>query len=285
MAAGALAAALALALAGCASSSVPALPAVPTTVPPVPTTGSSNSGGAFLQSVAGVTTSTSVVLGPGTSGLNGVVTGPSGPVGGAVVEVDRVTQPGVSPATDRITTAADGSWSLTGILGGAYILRAWRAPDLAITESVSIFLSQGETRPVQMQMQQYTGMVVSSSMAPDPPLVGQPSNLVVLVTNTAVDANGVVRSVPVAGTEVELTGSDAWQVNTANPTTTDNNGEAAWQLTCTATGSQPLSITVNSATTETLDHVGACQVPPPITTTTTTTSGSGSSTTSTTSHH
>jgi len=284
MAAGVLAAALALA--GCASSSVPELPAAPTTVAPVPTTSTPDSGGAFLQSVAGVTTSTSVALGPGTSGLNGVVTGPSGPVGGAVVEVDRVTRPGVTPATDRISTAADGSWSLTGILGGAYILRAWRAPDLAITQPVSIFLSQGETRPVQMQMQQYTGMVVSSSMAPDPPLVGQPSNLVVLVTNTAVDANGVVRSVPVPGTEVELTGTTAWQVNTANPTTTDNNGQAAWQLTCTSSGSQPLSVTVNSATTETLDHVGACQVPPTTTTTaaatTTTTGGSGSSTTTST---
>jgi len=279
--------AAALALAGCASSSVPELPAAPTTVPPVPTTGSIDSGGVVLQSVAGVTTSTSVALGPGTSGLNGVVTGPSGPVGGAVVEVDRVTKPGVTPATDRITTAADGSWSLTGILGGAYILRAWRAPDLAITQPVSIFLSQGESRPVQMQMQQYSGMVVSSSMAPDPPLVGEPSDLVVLVTNTTVDANGVVRSVPVPGTEVELTGSNAWQVNTANPTTTDNNGRAAWQLTCTATGSQPLSVTVNSATTETLDHVGACQLPPTTTTTTPATSttssgGSGSSTTTTT---
>ncbi|MHB1911650.1 MAG: hypothetical protein ACYCTI_06300, partial [Acidimicrobiales bacterium] len=187
-----------------------------------------------------------------------------------------------------ITTAADGSWSLTGILGGAYILRAWRAPDLAITQPISIFLAQGETRPVQMQMQQYSGMVVSSSMAPDPPLVGQPSNLVVLVTNTTVDANGVVRSVPVPGAEVELTGSGAWQVNTANPTTTDNNGQASWQLTCTASGSQALSVTVNSATTETLASVGSCQLPPTTTTTTTrtttTTGGSGSSTTSTTTH-
>ncbi|MHB1855208.1 MAG: hypothetical protein ACYCS2_09145 [Acidimicrobiales bacterium] len=273
-----------LVLAGCATSGVPDLPAVPTTVPAVPTTVSTDTGGAVLQSVAGVTTSTSVVLGPGTSGLNGAVTGPSGPVGGATVEVDRVTQPGVTPATDRITTAADGSWSLTGILGGAYILRAWRTPDLAITQPVSIFLAQGENRSVQMQMQQYTGMVVSSSMAPNPPLVGQPSNLVVLVTNTNVDANGVVRSVPVPGTEVELIGSAAWAVNTANPTTTGNNGEAAWQLTCTASGSQPLSITVNSATTETLDNVDGCQFPPTTTTTTSTTTagGSGSSTTSTT---
>lgn len=274
----------ALALAGCATSSIPELPAAPTTVPAVPTTSTPDAGASYLESVAGSATSTSVALGPGTSGLKGVVSGPAGPVGGAVVEVDRVTAPGVTPASDRITTAADGSWNLSGILGGAYILRAWRAPDLAITQPTSLFLAQGETRQTQLQLQQYSGMVVSSSMAPSPPLIGQPANLVVLVTNTTVDANGVVRSVPVPGTEVELTGSDAWQVDTTNPTTTANNGQAAWQLTCETTGNQPLSVTVNSATTETLDHLGACQTPPTTTTSTTssttlTTLGTSTSTT------
>lgn len=272
-----LAATAAPGLAGCANSGVPQLGPVPTTEAAPPTTSASDSGGAFLQSVAGRTTTTSVALGPGTSGLRGVVQGPSGPVAGAVVQVQRETVPGGVPATDRILTAADGSWALTGILGGAYLLRAWLAPSLAMTQAVSIFLAHGEQRQVQMTVQQYSGMVVSSSMAPNPPLVGQPANLIVLVTNTTVDSSGIVRSVPVAGALVELAGSDAWQVTTTNPTTTGSNGQAGWQLTCEASGSQPLSVTVNSASTDTLSQVGSCQTPP---TTTTTASGVASTSTS-----
>lgn len=269
-------------LAGCANSGVPQLPPVPTTVAASSATSAPDSGGAFLQSVSGRSTTTSVALGPGTSGLRGVVQGPNGPVSGAVVQVQRQTAPGISPATDRILTAADGSWSLSGILGGAYVLRSWLAPGLAMTQAVTIFLAKGEQRQVQMTVQQYNGMVVSSSMAPNPPLVGQPANLVVLVTNTTVDGNGIVRSVPVAGALVELAGSDAWQVSTENPTTTGSNGEAGWELTCEATGSQPLSVTVNSASTDTLAQIGNCQIPPTTTTTTAPSSTTPSSTTPTT---
>jgi hypothetical protein len=151
-----------------------------------------------------------------------------------------------------------------------------------MTQAVTIFLAQGEQRQVQMTVQQYSGMVISSSMAPNPPLIGQPSDLVVLVTNTSVDGNGIVRSVPVAGAEVELAGSDAWQVATENPTTTGTDGEARWELTCEATGSQPLSVTVNSASTDTLAQIGNCQTPPTTTTSTTTASTTPTSTTPTT---
>ena len=266
-------------LAGCANSNIPQLPPVPSTVAASATTTPNDTGGAFLQSVSGRSTTTSVALGPGTSGLRGVVQGPNGPVAAAVVQVQRETVPGAAPATDRILTAPDGSWSLSGILGGAYLLRSWLAPGLAMTQAVSIFLAQGEQRQVSMTVQQYNGMVVSSSMAPNPPLVGQPSNLVVLVTNTSVDANGIVRSVPVPGAEVDLAGSDAWQVSTENPTTTDSTGQAGWELSCEATGSQPLSVTVNSASTDTLAQIGACQTPPTTTTTSATTSSSSTSTT------
>jgi hypothetical protein len=97
-----------------------------------------------------------------------------------------------------------------------------------------------------------------------------------------VDSNGTVRSVPVTGAIVELAGTDAWAVATANPTTTDNNGQATWQLSCNATGSQPLSVTVNSANTDTLDQVGSCQTPPTTTTSSAPSSTSTPSTTSTT---
>jgi hypothetical protein len=100
---------LVLVLSACANASIPELPPVPTTVAAVPTTSGADNGGVHLEAVAGNTTSTSVALGPGSSGLRGVVQSPGGPVAGAVVQVQRETAPGVAPATDRILTAADGS--------------------------------------------------------------------------------------------------------------------------------------------------------------------------------
>lgn len=278
----ALVAAAALGLTACASSSIPTLPAAPTTVAGIPTTTVPEGSEAYLEPVAGVTTSTTTNFGPGgTSAFKGVVDGPNGAIAGAVVEVERITSTSSPPAVDDVTTAADGTWTLSGILGGAYQLRAWKAPTLALTTPVGVFLAAGETRQIQLQVQQYNGVVVTSSMAPDPPLIGQPDNLVVQVANTTVDSNGVVRSVPLAAATVELSGSDEWQVATADPATTGNNGQVEFQLVCQSSGSQPLEVTVDGGSPQALDQIDPCE-PPPTTTTTSTTSPTGSSTTSTT---
>jgi hypothetical protein len=251
----------ALLLSGCASSSVASLPAPPTTVSPVSTTSEPNLVGGYLEPVPGISTTTTAALGPGTSTLAGVVTGPSGPVPGAVVQLQRVTAPGSPPATDELASLADGSWRLAGVLGGVYRIRAWRPPNLALVDPITVFVTAGETRQVQMQLQQYSGTIVSSSMAPRPPVVGQPSNLVVQVTTTSVDGAGIVRAVPVTGAMIYLSGSSEWTIEGENPTTTDASGQAAWQLICGAAGSQPLSVTVGGSEVQAIDSVGSCEAP------------------------
>jgi hypothetical protein len=55
----------------------------------------------------------------------------------------------------------------------------------------------------------------------------------------------------------QLSGSGTWQVTGPNPATTDRGGQATWQLTCQAGGTQPLAVSVNGGAPSPID-VPAC---------------------------
>src|SRR5262249_25428078 len=194
--------------------------------------------------VAGATTTTLPHIGPGTATLNGTVIGPEGPVGGATVETDRlVADPGAAP---RPTPAADGSWSISSILGGRYRIRAWQQPSLAVSSPQILFLGNHETHTLTLQLTAYTGPTVAASFAPANPLVGQIDNLVVQVTNPTVSSDGVVRNPPEVGVSITLTDGPLWQVFNGNPLATDAYGQVLFQVSCEAAGPDPLSAAVGS---------------------------------------
>src|SRR5579884_2132434 len=246
----------------CVSGTVAPLPPPPTTIPGVTATTAADFTGVSIGGVSGQTTTTTVAVGPGNATISGTVNGPQGPVAGATVDAQRVTDAGTADAT--VTTAANG-----GILGGRYRVRAWRAPDMALTNPVVFFLSDNENHQLQLQMQQYTGTQVQYALAPSPPVVDQPANLEVQVTQTAVGNDGVVRSQGTPNVGVTLTGSSNWTVQTPNPVTTDSNGQAGWQLVCTSVGSQPISVQLDTGAVYPLQGMAPCVYPPPATTTTT----------------
>jgi hypothetical protein len=245
----------ALGLAGCAPGAVRALPPPPSTAPRQPTTTTADFTGVALAPVSGRTTIPGVVMGPGHATLSGTVGGSGGGVGGATVEVERLV--GDSSATTRVTAGPDGRWSLPNILGGRYRVRAWRAPDQTMAAPEIFFLGGGENRSLNLGLQSFSGPVVTSAIAPNPPVVDQPANLVVDVSNRVVDAQGVGRATAAAGVSAQLSGSGTWQVTGPNPATTDRGGQATWQLTCQTGGPQPLSVSVNGGSLLPLD-VPAC---------------------------
>jgi hypothetical protein len=208
-----------------------------------------------LPSVSGRTTIPGVAIGPGHASLSGGVTGPTGPVGGATVEIQRL----VGDVTATVTVAAGpgGRWSLPGVLGGRYRVRAWRTPDQTMDSPAIFFLGGSENRTVSLTLATFTGTVVTSAVVPNPPGVDQPANLVVDVSNRTVDGQGIGRSQPVAGVSVQLTGTGSWRLTTPNPATTDGGGQATWQITCQTGGTQPLALSVNGAQAQALD-VPAC---------------------------
>jgi hypothetical protein len=152
-------------------------------------------------------------------------------------------------------------------------VRAYLPPELALVKPAVFFLGGTESKGLDITLTRYTGLVATGSIAPNPPFVDEPANLVVRVAQQSVDASGVVRAAGVAGAAVQLVGSGLWRVESANPSVTDGNGDAQWQVRCRAAGSQPLAVLVNDIDTLAFD-VPACQevvVAPPDQESTTTT--------------
>jgi hypothetical protein len=149
--------------------------------------------------------------------------------------------------TDLVTDAA-GAWRLNAINGGRYRVRAWRVPDLAQRGVAIFFLGAQESRTLPLALARQGGVRASASIAPNPPLVGEPANLVVLVTQREVDAEGIVRAVGAGGVAAHLVGSGDWSLDSPNLSTTDTGGRAYWRLTCRSSGSQPLSIVAGGET-------------------------------------
>jgi hypothetical protein len=232
-----------LALSACASDPGK-LPDVPEFKQAATTTTAMDYAQVGLKGVSGKSTTTSVVFGPGRANLNGTVVSDQGVVAGASVIVERIVD-GTS-ASQILFTAEDGTWSLPAVLGGRYRVRAWRQPDLAQTTPSAVFLGATETKSVELKLREVGGLGVAASLAPNPPLIDTDINLVVLVTQKTVDANGVVRGEALPGSRVDLVGSGAWRVVSSNPVFTDGSGQAKWVIRCRAAGRQPLAVNVGT---------------------------------------
>jgi hypothetical protein len=209
--------------------------------------------------VAGVTTTTAPQLGPGQATLNGTVFGPSGPVAGATVELVRIV--GGIGVAGHATTAADGSWTVNHILGGRYRVRAWQSPSLTMATPEVVFLDATQTLSMSLQLTQYTGPAVAGAISPANPILGQPANLVVQVTNPTVGTNGALTYPPDAGAQVTLTDGPGWQVYNSNPLTTNAHGDALFEVTCVSVGPDPLSAQVGSSNPVPL-QMPSCGAPP-----------------------
>lgn len=257
---GACVVALALLAGGCQAKAVEPLPPAPK-VPETTTTSITDYSGVALAGVPGRTTTT-VAMGPGRATLEGTVTGPDGPVPGAVVHAERLV--GDAAATLDVVTGADGRFVIPKVFGGRYRLRAWKAaPDnLALVEPLVFFLEGSEKKAANLTVNRYQGVSVTAAIAPDPPLIEAPSNLVVQVVDRAVDPGGIVRATPLPNVRAELFGTGDWRVLTPVATGTDGAGRARWTLECRRVGQQPLSVVVGETATFNLNLPG-CTVAPP----------------------
>lgn len=269
-----------LALASCTGkdTATEPLPPPPSTRPLPSTTAPPDYTGVTLPVVGGRTTTTTVVLGPGQATVKGTVKAPDGtPIAGVMIRVQRLAGNGV--ATMDTSTAADGTWSAQNVLGGAYRVRAWRAPDLAVTTPAFFFVGATQTFDVDLKVEKNFGTTPQPAVAPNPPVLGETTNLVLQLSSRSVDAEGVVSGVPMVAAVVELAGGAGWGVGLPNPTVTDSTGRARWELICRGVGVQPLRLTVNGAETFQLALPACAEPPPPPSSSTSTVPGASSSTT------
>ncbi|MDQ6840261.1 MAG: carboxypeptidase-like regulatory domain-containing protein [Actinomycetota bacterium] len=269
-------------LAGCgveslAFSTPPATPPSSTTS----TTFAPDLTGAALGAVSGRTTTTTPTIGPGGATLSGTVLGPQGPVGGATVEADRFV--GSANATKRVTTAADGSWTIPAILGGRYRVRAWQSPTLALTTPQIFFLGGTQAMTVDLQVQAYTGQALSSAVNPTSASVGGTIDAVVDVSNQSVGTDGIVNYQPVPRVSVNLNGAANVGIS-SNPAVTDSRGKAIFVLSCLSPGTSTPTGTTTSGGSTTLASItcfSSFTAPPTPPTTSITPPSSSTSTTTT----
>ncbi len=268
-------------LAGCSKDEGKALP------PPVPDESTTTTEPIDLTrvslepiAVSGKATSTTRPLGGGKATILGrVVDADGGTVPGAYV---RATYYGDlnKPEVIEVLSLEDGTYRFEQVLGGRWRIRAWRAPELATLEDNTFFLGYTEQRRVDLKVKAATDIVVTSSIAPNPPFTGSPVELAVLVMTQSVDEEGVVHRSPVGGAAVTLNVTGKWVV-TGDPTqATEFNGRTSWTMTCTEVGDQRISAFVGGRDWNL--SVPACHDPLETTTTTATTLPPGASSTSST---
>lgn len=241
---------------------------VPSSVSTVPTTTTLpiDYSGVQLAPVQGTTTTTAVVVGPGPATVAGRLDGPDGPVEGATVRLERLV--GDDAASLELLTAPDGTWRAVDLLGGRYRIRAWRQPDLAVVDAVLVFVPGTGTTEVPLRADTFAGAVVDVAVAPDPPFVGELTNVVVRVAERAVDDQGVVRPVPRTGILVNLGTASGWEAQSPLSATTDDAGRATFTMVCSAPGAHGLIATIAPDQIVPLSPP-ECVDPPPDTTATT----------------
>jgi hypothetical protein len=253
-------------------------PVAPTTSAPSPTTTTSTTRPDYatvtLPAVAGTTTVPAVAVTPGPVTVSGTVTDDTGaPVAAATVALQRIV--GGQTGQTQVTSAEDGTWKVQGILGGLYRIRAWRPPDLAEPQAAVLFLSAATpSPPIGLVLGRYSGTTVQTAISPNPPLVGQPADLVVQVTAASVGSDGIIHSPPQAGAAVTISATGLLAVDGDPQQTTPASGQVSWQATCEAPGQQAVTVTVDGGDPIPLT-VPACTVAP------TTTSAPPTSTTAT----
>jgi folate-binding protein YgfZ len=226
-----------------------------------------------LPAVPGRTTTTAAILGPGPVTIVGRVDGPDGPVPGAIVQLERLV--GSAVASTRVPTATDGTWNLQNVLGGQYRIRAWLPPAFGMERAQLVFVEAPKPKAVILRLDRFEGIRVDGAIAPNPPTVDDDANLKVRVARRQVGEDGVIRSVPVAGTQVVLSGSGSWSVRSSTTGFTGSDGSVVFRVVCRDAGVQPLSVVLENGEVRALELPGCVDEEA-----TTTTTSSSTSTTS-----
>ncbi len=156
-----------------------------------------------------------------------VIDADGNPVPGAFVRATYYGDPN-KPEVIEALSLEDGTYRFDQVLGGRWRIRAWKAPELATLDDNAFFLGYTEQRQLDLKVKAATDIVVTSSMAPNPPFTGSPVELAVLVLSQSVDEEGVVHRSPVGGAAVTLDIRGKWSL-VGDPTqATEYNGRTAW---------------------------------------------------------
>jgi hypothetical protein len=207
-----------------------------------------------------------LAFGPGEASVVGTVSGPSGPVDGAIVRVERVV--GKDVASQDITTTGGGSWGVTMILGGSYRVRAFRPPEFGTSPTESFFLAANERKVVELRMPAAGGDRITATVSPNPPRVDQTAIITIQIGVARVDDQGRPAVTPRPGVPLSLAPAAGIVLEGTPQALTDGNGSAAWRFRCVAEGAKTFQLTVGTGLTQVTIPACGPGAPPPAPTTT-----------------
>ena len=255
---------LASVAAGCTSSEPEAAPDT-TVVLETSTTGATSTTArpTTTSSTLRPTTTSSTVLGfgPGDASIVGTVTGPAGPVDGAVVRIERLV--GKNVASTDITTSGGGSYQLGLILGGSYRVRAFRPPDFGTSRVEAFFLAANERKVVDLRLPTAGGDRLTATVTPNPPRLEQQTTLRVQYGTGRVDEQGRPALTPIPNVLMTLAPGPGIVLESSPQVRTDGSGAGSWFIRCTAEGASTLTLTVgNGVTPVNIPPCGSAAAPP-----------------------
>ncbi len=227
---------------GCAGEVTVSYPVVPSTLPlqstTTPTIGIDRSKVSLQTIDPEATTTTTIGFGPSSGSLEGVVRGPEGPVPGAKVRIERLV--GQQSATTIVDADEKGRYELKGVELGRVRVRAWHAPDLAMTVD-DVFFTEAKAKH-DLTLKSYGRTDVQWAMAPTTPLVGQKVNIVVEVSSRVVDEDGKISVTPLSGVGVSVFPQGVLLPIEVGERLTNGDGRVIFTLRCDAPGTSALDV-------------------------------------------
>jgi hypothetical protein len=173
----------------------------------------------------------SVTVKGGTAKLAGIIRGPSGPLEGAEVLIQRFTNAGA--AVVRTQTNAEGRWQVSGVHGGRYRVRAFVPGRFASAGSEVFFLSDGDTKHHNVDLASPNEEPIVRGIVIGDAHVGGSGTAMVFVANREIDDDGKTRQVASAGVEVTLLVEvPAVVLTSPESIATGSNGFASFAFDC-----------------------------------------------------
>jgi len=195
------------------------------------------------------------------------VQGPAGPVDGATVKIERFVGSGVASAD--VVTSGGGVWRMDSVLGGAYRIRAFKAPDVGQSNVEVFFLGATEKKTVDLRLTSSAGQQIFAVINPNPPRVNQPAILTVQIGTGRVDEQGRPAIIPMVGVVLQLSVGAGQALESSPQAATDATGSATWRVRCLAEGPNPVTLTIGNGVTQvSVPPCAAAAVTPAATTTT-----------------
>lgn len=187
-------------------------------------------------------------LAGGDATLRGTVSGPDGPVPGAVVRIERHTDHG-SISVDT-STDDEGRWVLAPLAGGRYRVRAWLPGQLTMGRSEVRFVGDDEVATFDFSLWGIDPAPAFEFVDGGAMYEGSTATVALVLTWRSIDGDGLVVINPLPGAEVTVETTAQVGVTSGQPLVTGSDGVARVQLRCVPTGVPPLSA---EPTDETVD--------------------------------